>query len=88
MSADRIMDEVAARHGVTVAALRSRSITPALTAARIEVAQRLKTERQLGYGVIGRLLARSEWTARYYADAALRAAKRAAIIEHKRARAA
>ncbi len=80
------MNEVAARHGVTVEAMRSRSVTPALAAARSEAAERLKAERQLRFSVIGRLLGRSQWTARYYADAALRARKNVALIAWKQKR--
>ncbi len=79
MTAIEIIRAVARDYGVTVDELKSRRQSAQLFSARIEAANRLRSERNMAPSVIGRLLGRSAWTGRYYVNETMREAKRRAM---------
>lgn len=66
MIAIEIVRAVAKSHDVALEQIRSSCHKPRYVAARMEIARRLKTERGLSSGQIGRMINRSSWQVQYY----------------------
>ena len=66
MTADEILKEVAASHGVPLREIRSKKRFQTLVKARREFIKRAKRERNLSDGQIGRLINRTSWTVFYH----------------------
>ena len=62
MTADQITAEVAAKYGITPRVLRSGSRSVILIEPRNELARRLRIERGMSYGLIGKWIGRSPHT--------------------------
>lgn len=83
-AASQIIWEVAQAHGVELDDLRSPRRSKKLVLARVAVAQRLKAERNLGNGVIGRMIGRSCWQIYYYLNEGFREVRKGNCIRRSR----
>jgi hypothetical protein len=75
MIAMRIARDVAHCHLLTLSEVKSTCRKPRYVAARMEIARRLKAERKLSSGQIGRFINRSSWQVQYYLRPEYRAAR-------------
>jgi CII-binding regulator of phage lambda lysogenization HflD len=82
MIAMRIVRDVARLHLLTFSQVKGNCKKPRYVAARMEIARRLKSERKLSSGQIGRMINRSSWQVQYY----LRPEYRRRTIARKMAR--
>jgi hypothetical protein len=77
MIAMRIARDVAHCHLLTLSEVKSTCRKPRYVAARMEIARRLKAERKLSSGQIGRFINRSSWQVQYYLRPEYRARRQA-----------
>lgn len=78
MTAYEILCAVAAKHGVSIKDMQSRTRTDKLVRARMEYAASARRERpHLSTGQIGQLINRSTWTIQYYIQDDMRVRRQA-----------
>lgn len=66
MIAMQIVRDVARRRRISLRDIRGPCRFPHMVAARMEIAQRLRIERGMSSGQIGRFINRSTWQVQYY----------------------